>query len=303
MQEYFSQKAITEQAFMLWDLFGGVFLSCLRILFIIMAAWIIGRLAAKAVGVMQTRIARSFGDVEAAKRAETLGRVFRYLLTVIISIVSGILILSEVGISVAPILGAAGVVGLAVGFGAQSLVKDYFTGFFLLLENQIRQGDMVKLGDHAGTVEAVTLRYVQLRDYSGNVHFIPNSNITTVINMSRGFAHAVIDVTISYGADIDHALKIMRQVATELRQAAEFKTRILEDLEIAGVDSWADSAIILRARFKVVALEQWSVKREFLRRLKYAFDAENIGIPFPQMTLHFANNQLSALLPDKAEIT
>ncbi len=125
-------------------------------------------------------------DREAVKRAETLGRVFRYLVAVVVSLMAGMLVLSEIGVSAAPILGAAGVVGLGVGFGAQSLVKDFFTGFFLLLQNQIRQGDVVKLGEHAGCVEEVTLRYVQLRDYDGNVHFVPNGTITTAVNMARG---------------------------------------------------------------------------------------------------------------------
>jgi small conductance mechanosensitive channel len=189
-------------------------------------------------------------------------------------------------VSVAPILGAAGVVGLAVGFGAQSLVKDYFTGFFILLENQIRAGDVVKLGDHAGFVEDVTLRFVQLRDYDGNVHFVPNGTISSVVNMSRGFAQAVVNIGVAYGEDLDRVMEAMREVAREMRADPAYAERILDDLDLAGVDQWADSAVVIRARFKVLPLRQWAVRREYLRRLKGDFDRRGIEIPFPQLTIH-----------------
>ncbi len=266
--------------------FGGVAASMLRIVGIVLAAWALIYLAQRGIRGLRIRIASRMDDRESVKRAETLGRVFRYLAAVVVSLIAGILVLSELGVSVAPILGAAGVVGLAVGFGAQSLVKDFFTGFFLLLENQIRQGDVVRLGEHAGLVEDVTLRYVQLRDYDGNVHFVPNGSITSVVNMARGHAQAVIDVGVAYGADLDTAMALMHRVAAELRLDENFASRILDDLEMAGVERWADSSVILRARFRVAPLEQWTVRREFLRRLKYAFDDAGIEIPFPQMALH-----------------
>jgi small conductance mechanosensitive channel len=205
---------------------------------------------------------------------------------VVVTLVAGMLVLGELGVSVAPILGAAGVVGIAVGFGAQSLVKDYFTGFFILLENQIRQGDVVQIADKAGLVEEITLRYVRLRDYDGNVHYVPNGLVTTVTNMSRGFAHSVIDVGIAYREDVDEAFEVMRAVAREMRADAAFGPRLLDEIEIAGVEKWADSAVILRCRFKVAPLEQWNVRREFLRRLKRAFDAHGIEIPFPHLTVY-----------------
>jgi small conductance mechanosensitive channel len=225
-------------------------------------------------------------DRESAKRAETLGRVFRYVATLVVSLIACMLVLAELGVSVAPILGAAGVVGLAVGFGAQSLVKDFFTGFFILLENQIRQGDVVKIGDHAGSVEVVTLRYVQLRDYDGNVHYVPNGNISTVINMTRGFSNAVMDIRVAYRENVDEVMEVMHSVAAGLREDTAFQPKILADLEMAGVDSWADSAVVIRCRFRTVALEQWGVKREYLRRLKAAFDEHGIEIPYPHMTMY-----------------
>ena len=147
-----------------WAGLGGAAATGLRITAIVVVAWVLIGVLQRGIRTMRQRIAARLDDREAAKRAETLGRVFRYLAAVVVSLIAGMLVLSELGVSVAPILGAAGVVGLAVGFGAQSLVKDFFTGFFILLENQIRQGDVVKLGEHAGMVEVVTLRYVQLRD-------------------------------------------------------------------------------------------------------------------------------------------
>lgn len=222
---------------------------------------------------------------EDGQRVRTLSRVIRYVLTVAVTLLGAMLVLGELGISVAPILGAAGVIGIAVGFGAQSLVKDYFTGFFLLLENQLRIGDVVDAGGKSGTVEELTLRYLRLRDYSGNVHYIPNGNITVVTNMSLGFAYAVIDIGVAYAERIDEVIALMRRVGETLRTDPSFATRILEPLEVAGVEQWADSAVVIRCRFKVAPLEQWSVRREYLARIKAAFDEAGIEIPFPHVKL------------------
>jgi moderate conductance mechanosensitive channel len=276
---------------LLWRDFGGVAGATLRIVGILVAAWIGIAIANRSVRTLRMRISTRFEDREALKRAETLGQVFRYLASVVITVVAVMLVLAELGVSVAPILGAAGVVGLAVGFGAQSLVKDYFTGFFILLENQIRQGDVVKLGDHAGLVEEVTLRYVQLRDYDGNVHIVPNGTISTVVNMSRGYAQAVVDIGIGYGEDVDRVIEVMREVGAEMRADPVHASRILDSLDVAGVDKWGDSAVIIRARFRVAPLEQWNVKRDYLRRLKRAFDERGIEIPFPQRTVHIARRK------------
>lgn len=265
---------------------GGLLASAMRIGGIVVGAWVLIAVAQRAIRALRLRIASRLDDREAVQRAETLGRVIRYLVAVIVSLVAGMLVLSEMGISVAPILGAAGVAGLAVGFGAQSLVKDYFTGFFLLVEDQIRQGDVVQLGEHSGLVEQVTLRYVQLRDYDGHVHYVPNGTITSVVNMGRDHAQAVVDVGIPYSADVDAAMSLMREVGASMRLDPTHGARIVGDLEIAGVERWADHAIVLRARFKVAPLEQWNVRRELLRRLRTVFDRAGIGIPVPQMALH-----------------
>jgi small conductance mechanosensitive channel len=149
-----------------------------------------------------------------------------------------------------------------------------------------QHSDVVRLGDHGGLVEEMTLRYVRLRDYDGHVHFVPNGQIAAVVNMGRGHAQAVVDVGVAYGAPLDVAMSVMKRTAEQLRADPAFGARILDAFEMVGVERWDDSAIILRGRFKVAPLEQWSVRREFLRRLKLAFDAEGIEIPFPQLTLH-----------------
>lgn len=257
-----------------------------RIVLILAGTWVAQAAASRLIRTFRLRVTARMKGTEEVRRAETLGRVFRYLATILIGLVGVVLVLAEFGISVAPILGAAGVVGLAVGFGAQSLVKDYFTGIFLLIENQIIKGDVVQIADKSGLVEDMTLRYVQLRDYDGNVHFVPNGLISTVTNMSRGYAYAVVDVGIAYREEIDAALAVMRSVAAGLAAAPDFAGRILAEFEIAGVERWDESAIVLRGRFKVLPLEQWNVRREYLRRLKGAFDDAGIEIPFPHVTVY-----------------
>lgn len=256
-----------------------------RVLLILVLAGLALRLIPRLISRLRRVLQERQDSAEDARRIHTLSRVIRYAVTVAVTVVTGIVILGEFGISVAPILGAAGVVGIALGFGAQSLVKDCFTGFFLLLENQIRIGDVVEAGGKAGVVEELTLRYLRLRDYEGSVHFIPNGAVSVVTNRSLGFAHAVIDAGVAYGEDVDRVMAVMRTVGDELRQDAAFSAKILEALEIAGVDKWADSAVVIRCRFKVMPLEQWNVRREYLRRLKQAFDREGIEIPFPHVKL------------------
>lgn len=260
--------------------------SALRIVMIVVLAWLVHGFAHKLIRSFRLYISGNLKDGEEVKRITTLGRVFRYIATVVVTLIAGMLVLGELGISVAPILGAAGVVGVAVGFGAQSLVKDYFSGFFLLLENQMRHGDVVEVAGIGGVVEDMTLRYVQLRDYDGNVHFIPNGSITTVTNKTRGFAFSVIDVGVAYQENVDDVLEVMRRVGEEMRADVAWHPRIIDDIEIVGVENWADSAVILRCRFKVAPIEQWSVRREYLRRLKQAFDSAGIEIPYPHLTLY-----------------
>ena len=264
-----------------------IFKAAIDIIIILVLAWLLLRLSRKAIRVLNEYMRdRAAGDREEIKRIGTLGTVFRYVASVVIFVVAGMLILSELGISIAPILATAGVLGIAIGFGAQSLIKDYFNGFFLLLENQIREGDVVEISGKGGLVEEVTLRYVKMRDYDGNVHFIPNGTISTVTNMSRGHAYSVIDVGVTYRENTDDVIALMRQVGAEMQVDAVFGPKILEPLEVAGVDKLGDSAVTLRCRFKVMPLEQWGVRREFYRRVKQCFDRNGVEIPYPHMTIY-----------------
>ena len=235
--------------------------------------------------MFRSRIAPRITNAEDARRADTLARVSRHLSDVVIVVIAGMLVLSELGVSVAPILGAAGVVGLAFGFGAQSLVKDYVSGFFLLLENQVTRGDVVEIAGKSGEVEDVTLRYVQLRDYGGNVHFVPNGLITTVTNMSRGFAYAVIEVGVDRGAVLDKVYAALRTVAAQLQADPEFAASIEGPMDISGVDRLDGMAVVVRSRLRVRSLEQWRVRWEFLQRLKEEFERQGIELPPPQLGL------------------
>jgi small conductance mechanosensitive channel len=258
-----------------------------RVVLILLIAWLLQAVAGRMIRAFRTYMARRAGGLDEARRIETLERVFRYIATVVIAIVAGTLVLGELGISVAPILATAGVAGVAIGFGAQSLIRDYFNGFFLLLEDQVRQGDVVEVAGTSGLVEEVTLRYVRLRDFEGHVHFVPNGEIKLVTNRTREFAHAVIEVGVAYREDVDDALALMREVGKAMRGDPAWGERIVDDTEIVGVERWADSAVILRCRVRVVpAIEQWNVKREFLKRLKKAYDERGIEIPYPHLTIY-----------------
>lgn len=258
----------------------------LHVMVILALAWLLIALSRKLIRVFRNYMKSRVGSAEDERRIETLARVFRHIATVIITLVAGMLMLSELGISIAPFLGAAGVVGIAVGFGAQSLVKDFFSGFFMLLENQVRVGDAVELAGKLGVVEEVTLRNTVLRDNEGNVHYIPNGEISVVTNKSRGFAYALIDIGVAYREDLDEVYAVIRKTGGELRADPADGPKIIDDVEIQGVQDWADSAVIIRCRIKTVALEQWAIRRVFLARLKTAFDRHGIEIPYPHLTIY-----------------
>jgi small-conductance mechanosensitive channel len=247
-----------------------------RIAVILLVAWLVQRFAGRLIRVLHAGLQRRGGGYD-LQRAGTLGRSLRYALNVVVVLVAGMLVLGEFGISVTPILATAGVAGIAIGFGAQSLIKDYFNGFFILVEDQIREGDVVEIVGKGGLVEEVTLRYVRLRDMDGHVHFVPNGEIKLVTNRTREFATPVVDVGIAYREDPD---------AKAMRADPQWKALIVEDLEVIGLDRLADSAVVLRARLKVAPpIQQWNVRREYVKRLKKAFDERGIEIPFPQITL------------------
>ena len=225
-------------------------------------------------------------EEEFRKRAQTLKSTVHFVLTVGIVIVAVIMGLRELGVDIAPILAAAGILGLAVGFGAQSLVKDLLSGFFILMDNQIRVGDVVEINGKGGLVEDVNLRITVLRDLAGNVHYVPNGTIDVVTNMTMGYSRYVFEVGVAYREDVEEVIEILKAVDAELRADPAFAADIIEPLEVLGLDQFADSAVIIKARTTTRPIQQWRVGREFNLRLKKAFDSRGIEIPFPHLTVY-----------------
>lgn len=240
-------------------------------------------------------------DAEFLKRAITLKAVISYLLSIVIAAVTIMMILGELGIEIGPVLAAAGVVGLAVGFGAQSLVKDVISGFFILLDDQIRVGDVVEVAGKSGLVERVNLRVTVLRDLAGAVHFVPNGNIDVVTNMTKDFSHYVMNIGVAYREDIDEVMSVLREIDEEMRRDEAFSIDMLEPIDILGVDQFADSAVIVKARLKTRPIQQWRVGREFNRRMKKRFDELDIEIPFPHVTLYMGEGKDGSAPPLKME--
>jgi small conductance mechanosensitive channel len=242
------------------------------------------------------------GDEEYQKRADTLSSIIKVLIHISIYVVGLIIILGELGIEIGPILAAAGILGLAVGFGAQNLVQDVISGFFLLLEDQIRVGDVVSISGKSGLVEKITLRMVIIRDLSGNVHYVRNGKIDIVTNMTKDYSRYVFEIGVAYKEDIDQVCEIISQVDEDLRNDPQYKHLILEPIEILGLDDFADSAVIIKARTKTKPVHQWTVGREFKRRLKKRFDAEGIEIPFPHLTLYIGQEKNKPTAPLQVDL-
>lgn len=224
---------------------------------------------------------------EEAKRASTLTQVLRDVVVVVAVTVAGMLVLAELGIDLKPILAAAGIGGLAIGFGAQSVVKDVISGFFLLLENQVRVGDVVVIGGTGGLVEAITLRTLVLRDLAGNVHIIPHGGVDKVTNMTKDYSRYVFDVGVAYREDPDDVMRVLQEIGDELQRDPAFGPDILAPLEMLGVDKFDDSAVIIKCRITTKPIQQWRIAREMNRRIKKTFDARGIEIPFPHRTLYW----------------
>ncbi|MEZ6139154.1 MAG: mechanosensitive ion channel [Zavarzinella sp.] len=229
----------------------------------------------------------SFSERE--NRAMTLVGVVRYTATTVILITGSIVLLDTLGVPIVPLMGGAAVLGLAIAFGAQNLIRDYFTGFMILLEDQYGIGDIIKIGSIAGVVERITLRITVLRDLEGVLHFIPHGSITNVSNLTHGWSRALFDIPISYSANVDHIISVLKKIAEEARYDPDLGPKIIEDMEMLGVEEFAESAVIIRFVMKTRPVQQWNVKREMLRRIKNKFDQLGIEIPFNQITVHTAD--------------
>ncbi len=271
----------------LWNIFlAWLATNGLQILIILALAYFGLRVVRSAIARSYRRYGRD-KDEEQQKRLDTLAAVSLMVATVIVLAVALMVVLGELGVSMGPILAGAGVLGLAVGFGAQHLVQDVINGFFLLLDDQIRVGDVVTIGDKGGLVERVTLRLTVLRDLAGNVHFIRNGKIEIVTNMTKEFSRYVFDVGVAYRENVDEVIEVIKEVDADMRGDEEYGPSILEPIEILGLDRFDDSAVVVRARTKTKPSKQWAVGREFNRRLKKRFDELDIEIPFPHQTIYF----------------
>ena len=275
--------------------------ATLRILLISFAAWIL-LLAFK---LLLNRLQRSLisraseqGEMatEAAKRIETLMRLLRQAVVIIVWVMMGLVILRELGVEIAPILASAGVVGLAVGFGAQNLVRDIISGFFIILENQVRVGDVAVVNGTGGLVERINFRTIVLRDETGTVHVFPNGSITTLANKTQEWSAYVFEISVAYKEDVDRVMAVMREVGAELRNDETFGPLMVNDIEIYGVDNFQDSAVVIKGRLRTLPIKQWDIGREYRRRIKFAFDHEGIEMPFPHRSLYFGEDSKAVMV-------
>jgi len=268
--------------------------------FVIVVAVIFWELVSSAI---ERYLARSAdGEVQLSARAKTLLPLLRKVLLIVVTTIVSLIVLSEIGVNIGPLLAGAGVIGLAVGFGSQTLVKDVITGVFILAEDQFAVGDVVRVNDKAGLVEEITIRTIRLRDVGGNVHMIPFSSVGMVENMTKDFSRYVFDVGIAYREDVDEVIDVLRDLGAEMQEDDYYGPLINKPIEIMGLDKFDDSAVVVRARLTTKPIKQWEVGREFNRRMKRKFDELGIEIPFPHQTIYFGEDKSGAAPPASVEV-
>jgi small conductance mechanosensitive channel len=224
---------------------------------------------------------------QAGRKLKTLAPLTQTLIKVLVVFAAVLMILEQLSVATGPILTGVGIFGLAVGFASQSLIKDVINGLFILFEDSLSVGDIVTLRGNFGVVEKVTLRAVSIRDVSGNVHVLPNSTLDMITNMSKDFSRYVLDVRVAYRDDVDTVIGILRDIDAEMRSDSAYRWDMLEPIEVMGVQEFTDSGVIIRARLKTRAGQQWRIGREFNRRMKKVFDEHGIQMPFPHRTLYW----------------
>lgn len=279
------QKHMEAVAQNIWQWIVSTVPSILLVLILIILAHIIFRVAMGRMNkVLKKR--KHEDSEERDQRVDTLTGILRKTGVITIWLIGLMILLREVGVEIGPLLAGAGIIGLAVGFGAQNLVKDIISGFFVLLEDQVNVGDVASINGTTAMVEDINLRTIVMRDLSGVVHIFPHGAITSVSNWTKGWSAMVFDIGVAYKEDTDRVCEVMTETAEEMRNDESFSSKILEPLEIFGVDEFGDSAVVIKARFKTKPLQQWAVGREYKRRLKKAFDATGIEIPFPHISIY-----------------
>ena len=269
------------------DLGRRILGSAITIGLVLVAALLIWEGVSSAIERYLNRIDADGTMIARSARTRTLLPMLRNAFLVLLLVMVALIVLSELGVNTGPLLAGAGVVGLAIGFGSQKMVQDVITGAFILFEDTIAVGDVATVGGLTGVVEAMSIRSIRLRDLTGTVHTVPFSSVDTVSNMTKEFSMAVFEVGVAYRENVDDVMAVLRELGAEMRADPDYGPLILEDMEILGVDAFADSAVIIKARIKTLPIKQWSVMREFNRRMKHRFDALNIEIPFPHQTIYF----------------
>jgi moderate conductance mechanosensitive channel len=270
-----------------------------QILLVVIISWLAFRLLMLFLRRVERAVERADSTTISLheQRVRTLSGLLRSVGIGFIALVALFMILRAVGLDIAPLLAGAGVIGLAVSFGAQSLVKDIISGLFILLENQFGVGDVVRIKDVSGRVEKMTLRIVVMRDVHGVVHIVPNGEITQVSNLTRAFSRAVLEIGVAYKEDIDRVIEVLRQVGRDLAGDPEWKPLLIEEIQVPGIESFGESAVNIRVMATTIPLKQWDVARELRLRIKRRFDAESIEIPFPHRTLYWGNGEKSEASP------
>ena len=285
MKEYiinFSESIIP------WLLSTGI-----RIVIIAVAAYLLNKILIKIIKraiIVSIKKYNNDVETEGKKREETLIRIFSGIIRGTIIIIALLIILTELGIKIAPILAGAGIVGVAVGFGAQYLIKDLISGLFIIIENQYRVGDVVNFDGIGGLVEDITLRMTTLRDLDGTVHHIPHGNIKSVSNLSKEYARINLNIGISYSSNLEHVITVINKTGNELAEDPAWKDAIIKAPQFLRIDDFADSAIIIKILGETKPIQQWEVTGELRKRIKIAFDTEGIEIPFPQTVIHHAKD-------------
>src|SRR3989344_5539240 len=265
-----------------------------KIIAIFFVACLVKRFSHEFIGkiIKKVIVSDHFLSKEAEKKREdTLVRIISGAIGVIIWLVAGLMIFQELGVAIGPILAAAGIVGLAFGFGGQYLIRDLISGLFIIFENQYRVGDVVCFDGTCGLVEDISLRMTTLRDLDGVAHHVPHGEIKKVSNLSKHYARVNLNIGVSYGSNLEHVISVVNKVGRELAEDAEWKEHVLKPPQFLRVDDFADSAIIIKILGETKPLKQWDVAGELRKRLKIAFDKEGIEIPFPQRVIHNAKNE------------
>lgn len=281
------------EALMQRPLVAEVLKVLLVLLITVLALRLTAKISAKADRLIVER--GELNPAEGVKRRRTVANIVKYSINVLVLTIAAVTILHETGIDIKPLLAGAGVAGIMIGLGAQNLMRDTLAGLFVLLEHQYDVDDWIRVAGVTGRVENVTLRRTQLRDIDGNVHFVPNGQATVVTNLTKEWARARLDIGVAYKENVDRVIEVLKDIGQEMESDSEWGPRLLEPMEVPGVQALGDSSVDIRIFFKTLPDEKWNVARELRRRIKNRFDAEGIEIPFPHRTLYMGTGEGGSL--------